>query len=152
MNICLKSITTENYMVCINLTVNDNQLDFVAANAFSLAQAAYEPNLYPLAIYKNDEMVGFILYDFDEEVISWSMSRFMLDVKFQHQGIGFIALQTFIDYFYAKHGKLPLVTSANVKNTAAIKLYEKVGFVRGEEFSYEVNGKTYDEVRLVLHS
>ena len=150
MNICLKSITTENYMSCINLTVNDNQLDFVATNAFSLAQAAYEPNLYPLAIYSNDETVGFILYDFDEEVLSWSMSRFMLDVKFQLQGIGVVALQRFIDYFYTKHGKLPLVTSANVKNIAAIKLYEKVGFVRGEEFSYVSNGKIYDEVRLYL--
>lgn len=149
MNIEFKLIDRTNYNECIELKTSEEQKKFVATNMFSLVQAAYEPNLYPLGIYRNNEMVGFILYDFDDEINGWSMSRFMIDEKFQNQGIGKAALQKFIEFFIEKYGHIQLYTSAEVDNTIAINLYETMGFKKKEVFEYEFGGVTYKEIRML---
>ena len=150
MDIELKKIDRSNYNECIELSLNENQKNFVAPNIFSLVQAAYEPNLYPLGIYYCSKMVGFILYDFDDELNGWSMSRFMIDKKYQNQGIGKISLQKFLEFFTNKYGHIQLYTSAEVDNQVAIALYEKLGFQKKEVFEYEAGGKVYREVRMII--
>lgn len=150
MNIEFREIDRSNYNECIELKISKNQKRFVASNMYSLVQAAYEPNLYPLGIYKDDNMVGFILYDFDDDINGWSMSRFMIDKKYQNQGIGKLAVQKFLDFFVDKYGHKKLYTSAEVDNIIAINLYEKSGFERREEFEYEVSGIKYREIRMVI--
>lgn len=150
MNIEFKQIDRTNYNECIELSLNEEQKKFVAPNMFSLVQAAYEPNLYPLGIYNDNKMVGFILYDFDDELNGWSMSRFMVDVKYQNQGIGKMALQKFIEFFINKYGNIQLYTSAEVDNQVAIALYEKFGFGKKEVFEYEAGGTIYKEVRMIV--
>ena len=150
MDISLRPIDRNNYNECISLHTGEGQERFVAPNICSLVQAAYEPDLYPLAIYRDETMVGFLLYDFDWELGGWSMSRLMVDARYQKQGIGSLALERFLKLFFRKHGKVPLYTSAEVDNSAALALYEKAGFVRGETFTYEVDGSVYTEVRMLL--
>lgn len=150
MNIEFRQIDRTNYNECIELTVSEEQKRYVAPNMFSLVQAAYEPNLYPLGIYVDNKMVGFILYDFDDELSGWSMSRFMIDIKYQNQGIGKVALKSFLKFFIDKFGKVKLYTSAEVDNQVAIALYEQFGFKKQEVFEYEAGGNTYREVRLLV--
>jgi diamine N-acetyltransferase len=150
MNIELREIDRSNYEKCIDLKVGINQKNYVATNMKSLVQAAYEPDLYPLGIYNNNEMIGFILYDFDKEINGWSMSRLMIDSKQQAKGYGKEALKTFLSFFKAKIGNKTLYTSAEIENTNAIKLYESFGFKRQEIFEYEVNGVKYSETRMML--
>lgn len=149
MNIEFKAIDRSNYDKCIKLKTSERQKRFVASNLFSLVQSAYEPNLYPLGVYKDNKMVGFILYDFDDELNGWSMSRFMIDEKFQNQGIGKVTLQKFIEFFIERYGHVELYTSAEVDNTVAISLYENIGFKKREVFEYEYGGVTYRELRMV---
>lgn len=149
MNIEFKVIDRSNYNECIELKTSEEQKRFVASNMFSLVQSAYEPNLYPLGVYKDNKMVGFILYDFDDEINGWSMSRFMIGEKFQNQGIGQVALEKFIGFFIEKHGHIQLYTSAEVDNNIAINMYEKVGFKKREVFEYEFGGVIYKEIRMV---
>lgn len=149
MNIEFKAIDRSNYDKCIKLKTSERQKRFVASNLFSLVQSAYEPNLYPLGVYKDNKMVGFILYDFDDELNGWSMSRFMIDEKFQNQGIGKATLQKFIEFFIERYGHVELYTSAEVDNTIAISLYENIGFKKREVFEYEYGGVTYRELRMV---
>ena len=99
MEIELRPIDRTNYNECIELSIAEEQKGFVASNIFSLVQAAYEPNLYPLAVYSDSKMAGFFLYDFDEELNGWSMSRFMIDKSLQGRGIGTKALKKFLEYF-----------------------------------------------------
>ena len=150
MNIEFKQIDRTNYNECIELTLNEEQKKFVASNMFSLVQTAYEPDLYPLGIYNCNKMVGFILYDFDIELNGWSMSRFMIDVKYQNQGIGKMALQKFKEFFINKYGHIQLYTSAEVENQIAIALYEKLGFEKKEVFEYEACGRIYKEIRMIV--
>ncbi len=149
MSIEFRVIDKSNYNQCIKLKTSEEQKRFVATNIFSLVQSAYESNLYPLGVYKNDKMVGFILYDFDDEINGWSMSRFMIDEKFQNQGIGKAALNKFIKFFIEKYDHIQLYTSAAVDNIIAINLYEGMGFEKKEVFEYEVDGVTYKEFRMV---
>ncbi|MEJ8553921.1 GNAT family N-acetyltransferase [Tepidibacter sp. Z1-5] len=150
MNIEFKKIDRTNYNECIELSLNEEQKKFVAPNMFSLVQAAYEPDLYPLGIYNDNKMVGFILYDFDVELNGWSMSRFMVDVKYQNQGIGKMALQKFVEFFINKYGHIQLYTSASIDNQVVIALYEKLGFEKKEVFEYEAGGTIYREVRMIV--
>lgn len=150
MNIEFRKIDKTNYCDCIKLKVSEKQERFVASNMFSLVQTACESNLYPLGIYYNDKMVGFLLYDFDDELNGWSMSRFMIDKNYQKQGIGKVALKKFLEFFVQKYGHIQLYTSAEVDNIVAILLYEKMGFNQGEVFEYEVFGVHYQEVRMIV--
>ena len=93
MNIYLKKIDKNNYKECINLKLTSEQERYVSSNLLSLVQTAYEDDFYSLGIYNNDMMVGFILYDYDLSISGWSMSRFMIDYKYQNQGIGEKALR-----------------------------------------------------------
>ncbi len=151
MKLEFRPIDRTNYNECIELSVNENQKKFVAPNQFSLVQAAYEPNLYPLAIYHESQMIGFILYDFDEELNGWSMSRFMIGSSFQKSGFGKEALKQFLIFFKEIYPNVTtLYTSAEVDNTVAIALYKKAGFKEGNIFEYEAGGIQYKEIRMMI--
>jgi len=134
MNIELRIIDKENMYDVIELEVADEQKDFVASNSFSLLQANYEENLYPFAIYRDNELVGFIMYDFDDETDMFGMCRLMVDKKFQNQGIGKVAIEKLFDKIIKEHGNIKFSTSAEPNNTVALKLYEKLGFENTGEF------------------
>ncbi|MBH1941507.1 GNAT family N-acetyltransferase [Mobilitalea sibirica] len=137
MNIQLKEITSDNWLACVNLKVHDSQKSYVAPNAFSLAQAAYEANLYPLAIYKEDEMVGFMMYDYDDELQLWGMCRLMIDEKHQKKGYGREALLQLLDLVQLRHGNVLFYTSVEPENKVALKLYEDLGFVNTGKMFYD---------------
>lgn len=150
-NISFRPVDITNYSECIELTVDQSQKNFVATNLYSLVQAAYEPDLYPLAIYNDEQMVGFILYDFDLELNGWSFSRFMIGAAYQNHGYGGEALSQFLSYFKEKYPHVDkLYTSTEVDNPVAISMYKKAGFQEQEVFEYEIAGHTYREVRMIL--
>lgn len=150
MTIRLEKINKDNYIDCINLTVSDSQKNYVSTNEYSLVQAAYEDEeMYPLAIYDEDTMVGFILYDFESDRKAWSFLRFMIDVKYQNKGYGRKAMAIFLDYFNERHPNCKLITSASVKNHQAIALYESFGFEKKETFEYTFNDIHYKEIRMI---
>lgn len=148
MNISFREIDKTNYEACVLLKVAEEQKQFVASNAYSLVQAAYEDNLYPLAIYDEEEMIGFILYDYDDELNGWSFSRFMIDIKHQNKGYGAKALEKFLEFFHTNYPEQSLYTSAETDNGVAIRLYEKFGFEKKDIFSYTVGDVMYTEIRM----
>jgi len=150
MAIQLVPIDRNNYMECINLSVGEEQKRYVAPNSFSLAQAAYEPDMYPLAVYDGDQMVGFILYDLDPDLEGWSMSRFMIDRSFQGKGLGKLALDEFLRFFFAAYPADKLYTSVETDNPTAAALYESRGFRCQETFEYDAGGEHYREMRMLL--
>lgn len=84
----LKEIDKHNYMDAIFLKTKENQRNFVADNATSLAEAKYEEGLYVRGIYNDETMIGFALFDYDTEIPGWSLSRYMIDEKYQAKGYG----------------------------------------------------------------
>lgn len=144
-----RDIDKSNYNECISLRVGEHQKNYVASNMYSLVQASYEDGLYPLGIFNEDEMIGFLLYDYDEELNGWSFSRFMIDIKYQNKGFGRKALEKFLEYFQSKFPNKSLYTSVEIDNDIAIKLYQKYGFVIKSSFEYAIEDITYKEFRMI---
>ena len=144
-----RDIDKSNYNECISLRVGEHQKNYVASNMYSLVQASYEDGLYPLGIFNEDEMIGFLLYDYDEELNGWSFSRFMIDIKYQNKGFGRKALEKFLEYFQSKFPNKSLYTSVEIDNDIAIKLYQKYGFVIKSSFQYAIEDVTYKEFRMI---
>ncbi|WP_113672385.1 GNAT family N-acetyltransferase [Vallitalea guaymasensis] len=138
MNILFKEINNDNWEECFNLKVFKEQEEFVAPNSYSLLEAHYGKNLFPLAIYDDDIMVGFIMYEIDEEDDnSMAMCRLMIDQKHQKKGYGRAAVLKLLDFIREKYGKMPFYTSFEPENKVAEKLYESVGFKKTGEVLYE---------------
>ena len=144
-----RRIDKSNYLDCMALTVDDTQEDFVADNKRSLVEAAYENGLYTLGVYLEETMIGFILYDYDESIPGWSMSRFMIGKQFQGKGYGKQAVIEFFEYFRAKHNADKLYISVSLENMIARKMYSSIGFTEIKEVEYIFLDKHYREIQMV---
>lgn len=138
-------------MDCILLQVDESQRHFVADNARSLVEAAFEEGLYTLGIYLEEEMIGFILYDYDDALPGWSMSRFMIGTRFQGKGYGKRAVLDFLDYFKEHHNSNEIYISVSLDNIVARKLYSGIGFKEIKEIEYTFDGQLYKEMQMVKY-
>ncbi|WP_440897321.1 GNAT family N-acetyltransferase [Amphibacillus sp. Q70] len=138
MTVLLKTIDQSNYKACAELTVLEDQEDFITPNWYSLLEANYEADRLPFAIYEQENLVGFIMFsyypaDADYPLDSWWIERFMIDQEYQNKGYGTKALSVAVSFFKEKINQKELRISAVPNNQVAIKLYENLGFVRTGE-------------------
>ena len=124
----LRVITRENYMQCLKLRVKAEQKSFVASNAFSLVQAKYLEELTPLAIYDNDSMVGFLMYEIDLQENIYRICRLMIDESFQGRGYGEQAMRLIIEKISKDKLRSKIFISFESENKGAEALYTKLGF------------------------
>lgn len=146
-----RNIDKSNYWDCISLSIDASQTGFVADNKQSLVEAAYEDGLYTLGIYHGETMVGFLLYDYDDTLPGWSLSRFMIGKKFQNKGYGKQAALEFLDYFRERYDADKLYISVSLENTVARKLYDSIGFEPVKEVEYTFLGMHFREMQMVKH-
>ena len=106
--VSLRPITAETVRAITSLSVSEGQKGFVAPNAISLAQALFSPEAWYRAIYLGEEPVGFVMLE-DESLRSRppdtpgvGVWRFMIDARFQGQGIGKVALLRVIEHVRSK--------------------------------------------------
>lgn len=144
-----REINKSNYWDCMELSIDESQEGFVADNKQSLVEAAYEDGLYTLGIYLEETMIGFVLYDYDETIPGWSMSRFMIGKQFQGKGYGKQAAIAFLEYFKTKHIADKIYISVSLENTAAHKMYSSIGFTEVKEVKYTFRDKQYSEIQMV---
>jgi len=117
------SILDKEMVECINLSVADEQNDFVASNSYSLAEA-YDTNkrhiereensrAAPYAAYKDGKMVGFIMIGYfypgetDEDEYSdepiYYIWRLFVDKEYQGKGFGKEILSLAMDKVKSKY-------------------------------------------------
>jgi diamine N-acetyltransferase len=135
MNITLREITPENFSEVLKLDVAENQKLFVAPNVKSIAQAKIYPTAVPLAIYHENELVGFVMYAFDTDDKRYYLVRLMIDAKHQGKGYGKAATQEVIRRMSEIKDCREIYLSFVPENTGAEKLYSGVGFERTGEIS-----------------
>lgn len=144
-----RKIDKSNYWDCIELTLDDSQVNFVADNKQSLVEAAYEDGLYTLGIYHEEIMIGFVLYDYDESISGWSLSRFMIGKQYQGKGYGKQAAIAFLDYFHSMQNSNKLYISVSLENTVARKMFSSIGFTEIKEIEYTILGKHFKEMQMM---
>jgi diamine N-acetyltransferase len=130
MTVSLRPITADNWLECIRLKVDDSQTQFVASNAFSLAQSKFEPESITLGIYNDETMVGFIMYHPEDYELAkiWFIERLMVDKQYQGKGYGRAGMAALLDELRAHTGYTAILISFVPTNEAARNLYEKLGF------------------------
>jgi diamine N-acetyltransferase len=129
MTVTLRPLTAENWEESIDLQVSDEQKEYVAPNLYSIAESRFEPTFVILAIYADEQMVGFAMYD----TVDYCIVRFMIDKRFQGKGYGRAAMLLLIDQFEGEFAHPSACLSFVPGNIAAERLYESVGFYRTGE-------------------
>lgn len=126
----LKDITKDNWVKAISLRVREDQVNFVASNAVSLAQLNFLENFYAKGIYNGDEMVGFTLYGIDEDDQEYWIYRMMIDQNHQGKGYGKEAVKLVIEDIknMKEDYHKTVMLSYEPANEHAKRLYEKMGF------------------------
>lgn len=148
----LRKVDSKNIWKIIQLSVKDEQSDFVATNTESILEAytAITSGIValPFGIYDENTLVGFIMFGYDtigdedepniaaENYCIW---RFMIDKAYQKQGFGKKAMQAAIDYLRSwPCGKAEYCwLSYETDNVGAKALYHSFGFVENGEMDGE---------------
>lgn len=132
MVVILKNLTQDNWKDCIKLKVNPDQENFVASNLYSIAEAQFKPGCTPLAVYDDETLVGFIMYELDvmnQIQKAYFICRLMIDSTYQGRGYGRTAMQQVISRLKEYPDCQIIETSYVPENTVAAKLYNSLGFV-----------------------
>ena len=132
MDVELVEITADTVRTICELEVAEDQRNFVAPNAVSIAEAHYEPEHWLRAIYADGRPAGLVLAwePTGKTAFLW---RFMIAAPDQRKGIGRRAMALVIDH-WRESGAAEAKTSVVPGNAGATALYEAVGFaLTGEE-------------------
>lgn len=126
--IFLKEVDRHNFFDVIDLKVAEEQKSFVATNLFSLAQAKAFPECNCLAIYHEEELVGFTMYCMDFDDKEYWIYRLMIDAKYQSKGYGKAAMEKLIEQIKEDKDHQVIYLSFEPENDRAKEMYEKLGF------------------------
>lgn len=150
MKILLKKINPKNFKECIDLKVAPEQESFVASNVYSIAQTKVYPTYIPRAVYYQEQMVGFVMYGFDEEENKFFLGRLMIAAEHQGKGFGKAATLAVIKELSQNPECREIYLSYVPENSLAKTLYKSVGFFEtGEINEGEVVMKFVTENHLV---
>ena len=138
----LKDVTAENWEAVADLELAEEQEDLVASNAYSLAEARFNPFARPRAIYAGRELVGFLMYDApdsEDEPDTATIYRFMIDKAHQGHGYGRAALIQAIEEIRRVPGIRKILISYMAENEVAARFYASLGFTEvGEDEDGEI--------------
>ncbi|MET0785373.1 MAG: GNAT family N-acetyltransferase [Paenisporosarcina sp.] len=136
----IEELNAENWYDCCGLEVEPSQAKYIESNAVSIAQSKFEPTLKPYAIYFEEKVVGFLMYNSVQEELegNW-IYRIRVDKEYQGKGIGKAATKLMI----SEMSKIPnikkLVVGYHPDNKGAHNLYASLGFVdNGDRFGKEM--------------
>lgn len=91
MEITLRDVTLDNWVEVIELEISKEQEAYVALNSESIAESSFYDHYVNRAIYRGEEVVGFLQYyqELEEGLPDeFYIAQFMIDLKLQGAGIG----------------------------------------------------------------
>ncbi len=138
----LREITKETVRAVLKVETTEEQRDFVAPTAVSIAQAYFEPKAWFRAIYADDEPVGFVMQFDDTETPEYYLWRLLIGADCQGKGYGRAAMDQVIDYVRTRPNATELLTSWVPKPGGPEAFYLDLGFApTGEVDGGEVVGR-----------
>jgi diamine N-acetyltransferase len=128
----LKKVTADNWEEVVELELRGSQEDLVASNLYSVAEAQFDPDARPRAVYAGKRIVGFLMYDVEKtkgKAKEASIYRFMIDRKYQGKGYGRKALSKALEEIRGIPGVNRISICYMPKNPVAKPFYTSFGFV-----------------------
>jgi diamine N-acetyltransferase len=127
--VTLKEITAETLSSILKLKVAENQQNYVANNAYSIAQAHFSETAWFRGIYEDEIPVGFIMLDINPEKPEYYIWRLMIAENHQKKGYGKAAVLLAINYIIENTTADNLLTSTVPGENSPHDFYIKLGFV-----------------------
>lgn len=128
----LMEVNEENWLEYRSLSVSEDQKGFLDSPVGILARGYVyrHDRARVIGIADDDRAIGLALVrDLDEEPACYDLQQFMIDARFQGKGYGTAALRLIL-LDLEKERKYDCVEVCVKKNdAAALRVYEKVGFV-----------------------
>lgn len=128
----LVEVTEENWIQIASLSVAEEQKTFLAPAIGILARGYVYRNCNArvFGIANEEQVVGVALVrDFLDEPMGYDLQQFMIDKRFQGKGYGTESLRQILELL-RQEGKYNTVEVCVKKAAvAALRVYEKVGFV-----------------------
>lgn len=125
-------MTADNWEAVVDLELGADQEELVASNLYSVAEAQFDPNARPFAVYAGKRVVGFQMYDVQKttgRAKEASNYRFMIDRKHQGKGYGRAALNKALEEIRAIPGVSRISIRYMPENPVAKPFYASFGFV-----------------------
>ncbi|MDM5177091.1 GNAT family N-acetyltransferase [Massilia sp. DJPM01] len=149
MTITLQAVTEDNFDAIIELPLLPQQQDYLASNAYSIAQASfYRDSFFTRAIYLDDKPIGFLMYVSladDGQPGAYAIYRFMVDSGEQGKGYGRRAIGLVLDEIRSRPDATVIQICYWPANPTAKNFYASLGFV---ETGLDEEGEMYAEIRL----
>ena len=137
--VSLRSVSQDNWRNIAKLTVSETQREFVAEPCYYLALCCYGNDWQPLAVYLNEQVIGFMMWTTDPADGSCWLGGILVDQGMQKRGYGKQAVQAAITMLNGKYGHRNFALSYQPANLIAKHLYSKLGFI-------EMNEREGDEI------
>lgn len=136
----IADVSRDNWFAATQLSVAPEQAaHFSAPVVYWLAESRFESHFRPMMISRDDTPIGFLVYGVDPDDGEYWLITFMIDHRFQGQGLGRRALQTFLRRFDRDHPHTAIRLGHHPENIVAARLYESLGFTpTGERIGGEV--------------
>lgn len=129
MNVHLIEITAENWIQAVKLEVKEDQKNFVASNAISIAQSKFDTYVDCHGIYDDDTMIGFSATGKNPEDGTIWIIRHMVGKQYQGKGYGKLGLQQVIEMLVNEYDTKQIFLTVEPENSIAITMYKKAGFI-----------------------
>lgn len=127
-NVHFKNIDDTNEYKVRNIKLKHGQEKFIETVDECLKEAETFHQWHPLAIYSDDEIIGFAMYgSFGLNKDTW-IDRIMIDEKHQGKGYGKLAIMNLIDMVSKEYGVNVIYLSITEENRTAYNLYKNIGF------------------------
>lgn len=132
--VSLRPVDQDNWRKVANLKVSETQREFVAEPSYYLALCCYGKDWQPLAIYLDEQVIGFMMWTTDPADGSCWLGGIIIDQGMQKRGYGRRAVQAAITMLREKYGHKNFALSYQPANLAAKDLYTKLGFIEMDEW------------------
>jgi diamine N-acetyltransferase len=133
-HITLRPVSHDNWRNVANLKVTEAQGKFVAEPSYYLALCCYGNDWRPLAIYLDEQVIGFMMWATNPVDGSCWLGGILVDQRLQKRGYGKQAVQAAITMLNGKFGHRNFALSYLPANHVAKQLYSKLGFIEMNEW------------------
>ncbi len=127
-DVYFRNITTSNESAARKIALKSGQEEFIETVDECLEEATTYKGWHPVAIYHNEEMIGFAMYgSFGPNKDTW-IDRIIIDENYQGKGYGRIAMKKLIGIVSRKFEVTDIYLSIVEENRIAFNLYKSMGF------------------------
>lgn len=133
----IKEIDASNINEVRKISVKEHQRSFIETVDECLEEAAIYEQWCPVAIYNDENLVGFAMYGaFGKNPDTW-IDRIIIDENYQGKSFGKCAMKELIKIVTEKYNVNTVYLSFVENNDVARKLYENLGFSFTGEYDPE---------------